>query len=63
MMHWNPEVGKWIFSRVTAKELGIDILHLFCCPKAENLTLVKIDLKTRELLKSTEQQLEILSLL
>jgi FlaA1/EpsC-like NDP-sugar epimerase len=30
---------------------------------AKNFTLVKIDLKTRELLKSTEQQLKILSLL
>jgi FlaA1/EpsC-like NDP-sugar epimerase len=62
-MHWCPEVRKWIFPRSTSKELGIDILHLFHCTIAKNFTLVKIDLKTRELLKSTEQQLKILSLL
>jgi hypothetical protein len=63
MMHWNPEVPKRIFPRVTSKEISIDHLPLFGCTIAKNFTLVKIDLKTRELLESTEQKLKILSLL
>jgi hypothetical protein len=59
MMHRNAEITKWVFPDVTTKETCIFIFHLIGISIAKDFTPMKIDLKTRKLLKSNKRKFHI----